>query len=142
MNASTNTDLATLSPDWLGLYVAEVLSTDFGCGLRTASGDISLVETDNDREPLSLLVAAPAGLVMGEWDGPDHIEVEFVPWREVRAVGVDGTDLTVTLREGDYFTIDTLTLPGLLDEEDENAVATEARAAAARLVVLMTTNDR
>jgi hypothetical protein len=84
----------TLTPDWLSGHIDELL--DRGPGFVGMAG-VTYLELDSSDEPMSLIAADVAGLVLAEWDSSDDVDVRFVPWREVRGVGVHGADLDIYL---------------------------------------------
>lgn len=83
-----------LTPDWLSGHIDELL--DRGPGFVGMAG-ITYLELDSSDEPMSLIAADVAGLVLAHWDSSDDVDVRFVPWREVRGVGVHGADLDIYL---------------------------------------------
>lgn len=129
-----------LTPDWLSAHIDELL--DRGPAFVGMSG-VTYLELDSSDEPMSLIAADVAGLVLASWDSSDDVDVRFVPWREVRGVGVHGTDLDIYLvgeRQTVSFEMNFPDEDEMTEEQEEAAEeerAKQARSLALRITMLM-----
>ena len=116
-----------LTPDWLSAHIDELL--DRGPGFVGMSG-VTYVELDSTEDPMSLIAA-----VLADWDSSGDVDVRFVPWRGVRAVGVHGYDLDIYLSDQDQSTSFPVYTDN--DEDPDSARAERARELALKITAMM-----
>lgn len=131
------TDNTTITPEWASAYVDQIL--DRGPGTYGGS-NLTFVERDIDGAPHSFLAATSNGVALGTYSDTEP-EISFVPWREVYAIGLDGTDLEVVLKVSAV----TFDLGISQDESDDAAERKDlefARDFASRLILAMPRSAR